>query len=281
MTLAADTHNRASAYSESCKAAGTLVDDPACAGLRADILIAAADLLDPSMAPQNALDGALFARDATLLRQVFDRLPDATPWQHLLFRTQAAGAGTLAHEIRLDCLAALLERDLLLPENLKQLIREATSQDRDDALDWMHNTARWTEDFWPNRRLLKALLRCRPGCAAHMRADLDRRLAVATRSGTERKLFDAVSLGRDWIPLKVLAALLTARQDITGLLAPARHRMHPEIGALVDATASRHGQLSLAAREPDPVALVGRPERGVFFGINGETFFATHPPVET
>ena len=28
MTLAADTHNRASAYSESCKAAGTLVDDP-------------------------------------------------------------------------------------------------------------------------------------------------------------------------------------------------------------------------------------------------------------
>lgn len=266
----------ADAFYHLCMARHTLAGRDA--QVEENMLSCAALALNGVTDPGAAMSAALTARDADLIRMVVAHFPDVSNWTRHAFLRDGLRPGTLAHEMRLDCLAALLEAGVALGSVLDGLALEALSQDRGDALDWLDTVAKWTKTPWPRKHLRNRLLACGPGCAAHLRRHLDSQILQDGNNAPRHSLrHHILPGGPHGATLKELAALLSSRHDITGLFVRDIDQFHPYLRELIEATASAHGQLRLRAMEPDPVELLGRHEHARFFGLDGQRFQVDFP----
>lgn len=271
------------AFGELCAGCGALAPGPASAPLKAELTQLALQALPGCRDPRAAMHRAMVSREAGLIRAVAARFPERAGWTGIAYAAPTARPGTLAHELNLECLDALAAIGVAPADTLDIVATRAISLDRGDALDWLdHAPGRGNKSPWPNKHIRARILDCGPGCAGHLRRHLDDRIARAGSQGSVYAfysgLFPRNSIKTRHFDLKVFAALLSSRQDITGLFRERDQDLHPRLERLIGMTASAHGQLRLQTLEPDPVALLGRKKSADFFRLGGRTFHLDDSP---
>lgn len=265
------------AFGELCAGCGALGPGPAAAPFKARLTHLALQALPGCRDPETTMHLAMSSREAPLIRATADHFPWQAGWTRIAYGAPEVGPGTLAHELNLECLDALCDIDVALVDALDIVATQAISRDRADALDWLDQVPGWkSKTPWPNKHLRTRIMSCGPGCAGHLRCQLDDRITQTLSQGAEyalyRGLFPRSNVKTRHFDLKVFAALLSSRRDITRVFCEPGQNLHPHLENLLKMTTSAHGQLLLQTLEPDPVTLLGRPSSAEFFGINGEQF---------
>lgn len=222
------------------------------------------------------LDAALHSRNPDMIRAVFDRFPEEHRWNYLCSTAEGTTPGTLAYEMRTDCLDVLVERGVHVIGFLNKLVEEAHRNDRGDVLDWFDRTTKGhNKTPWPPKSLHQRLLDCGPGRARNLHARLLSRVEKEIAGQTRQGLL-TTPLHRGLMPNgvgkahpKEIAALICLGRDITPIFGPRLEHLGPRVRELVEATASAHGRMFLKSLEPDPERVLGRHKSGVFFGLAG------------
>ena len=247
--------------------------DPCVAELTAIRDRALAAMADTDAAAGTALAAALDARDTALTRAVLARWTPEAGWMRVNRQSRAPGMGTLMAELRLDLLEACAAGGLVVRSELHHLVTAARNADRGDALE-VARRLRAERPLSQQGRLRAGVLRGGPGCAPVLWGVLEMQFDDPKGRGMRAILAD----GAQGATMKELAVLLASGRNIRSFLAEDLPDFHPAIRALIEQTASAHGQLRLREMEPDQIAVLGRPMTDTFYGISGRSFHADYPP---
>lgn len=240
---------------------------------RASFLASARALLRGIEDPGEALKSALASRNADLLDAVFKAWPE-TKWTRVHFQSGAAKIGTLAGEMRIDLLRLCRNAGLYINDNIHHLVASALRADNADALRFLREECGYTAPFWKPKDIASGLILCGPNAAPFLWEEFQGHLD--TPHGQAMQSF--LQFGATRAYLKEIAALLASGRDVTRYFRQDLDLLNPHVAALVQKTASNHGQLALKSLESDPIAVIGRPFEAEFYGISGKSFHQDYPP---
>jgi hypothetical protein len=230
------------------------------------------DLIDRDTPPGVACYYAYLSRDGDLLRRVFDKFPHAQ-WNKIVLQNKAIKSGVLIAEKNYNMLLAFRDAGISLQHNHHLFITAAKERDDPYPVIFLREELGDKRPLFAQKYFVDSLEQCGPGLAPLMWEEFQ--LHLNKFRGRAMLSFKQYYLGL--MPLKPFAALLACGRDIQPFFRTQLHRADPHIVNLIEKTGSMHGQLSLKALEPDPVAVIARPAQSTFYGMDSKTFLKDFP----